>query len=338
MRLGIPWSVVFMLGPWSACLEESLGPWSPVVDEGRDKTTHSVVKAPTSKFGPWQPALRSRGVSEVSSVAESRSQRGKGSKRQGSMSLGPWGVAHKQEQGPEQRGAGMSEQSLKRARIDMAQACVAEVPHHVRAHNTPITKTSERAKDPKNVKARCSGNGRCMCVEHTKRQRPPCHRRVPAWSIVRLCVALAGMSQEEKGFIFHHMYTEASNGSGDQESGRPGESKSSIRKRWYIGEHKLCFTNFCYMMWTSPSTVREFVCIEAGPDGKRISKRHTGMPKKIAGRGRQGEHVDFFFQEYYQSAGEPLPACSQRTQQHRQGVEEPQGEQDADILQNINGQ
>ena len=153
-----------MLGPWSACLEESLGPWSSVVDEGRDKTTHSVVKAPTSKFGPWQPSMFAAWETKesASSVAESRSH--KGSKRQGSMPLGPWGAANKQEQGPEQRGAGMSEQSLKRARIDMAQACVVEVPHHVRAHNTPITKTSERAKDPKAVKARCSGNGRCMCV------------------------------------------------------------------------------------------------------------------------------------------------------------------------------
>ena len=226
-------------------------------------------------------------------------------------------------------------ESHKRPRVDLTQACILDIPHHVRAHSAQITKSSERAKDTKAIKERWAGHGRCVCAEHKKRRGPPCHRQVPVGSIVQLCSTLAGTSQEEKGFIFHHLYTQAS---ARARASRCSGEASATRIQWCIGDCKLCFTNFCYMLWTSPSTVREFVCIEAGPDAQRISKRHTGMPKKTASRGKQGEQVDFFFQEYYQSAGEPLPVCSQRVQQCSPGVEESSKEQDADILQNINGQ
>ena len=224
-------------------------------------------------------------------------------------------------------------QGVKRPRVDLTSACLVDVPQHVRGHAAPMTKSTEKAKDPKAIKARFSGNGRCVCVEHKARNGPPCHRRVALGTLVQLCVALVGMSQEEKGFIFHHMYTEASNPS-DEKSRGLGVSKRSRRLRWYIGDRKMCFTNFCYMLFTSPSTIREYVSIEAGPDGKRISKRHTSMPKRRH-KGHQGQQVDFFFQEYYQSAGEPLPQISQRRQQHSQVDGE---DVDADVLQNINGQ
>ena len=81
-----------------------------------------------------------------------------------------------------------------------------DIPHHVRGHAVPLNKMAERAKDPKAVKERYSGNGRCVCATHKAKKAPPCHRRVPVALIVQLCTALVGMSTEEKGFIFHHMY------------------------------------------------------------------------------------------------------------------------------------
>ena len=133
------------------------------------------------------------------------------------------------------------------------------------------------------------------------------------------------MSQEEKGFIFHHMYSEASRSQGDE--------VASQRLRWHIGDHRLCFTNFCFMLFVSPASVREYITIDSGPDGKRISKRRTGLPKKRK-QAQPGQEVDFFFQEYYQSAGEPLPQSHKRIR-----VQDNKGGDgvDADILQCVNG-
>ena len=47
--------------------------------------------------------------------------------------------------------------------------------------------------------------------------------------------------------------------------------------------------------------------------------------------GDPGKHVDFFFQEYYQSAGEPLPKESRRTSRVLQQTV------DADVTQVVQG-
>ena len=97
----------------------------------------------------------------------------------------------------------------------------------------------------------------------------------------------------------------------------------------------MCFRNFCHMLFIAPETVREYVTIEAGPDGKRISKRHKGPLKAPRTRGQQGIQVDFFFQEYYQSAGEPLPQVTQRL---ANSAGHGPVHEDADIVQEVNGQ
>ena len=258
------------LGPWSTAESGSpevqdLGPWSrlPNTTESRSQEVQEVH----GPLGPWSAV--SQGVNEPS---------------------------QKQQSVERKRGA-TSDQSTppkKAQRVDLTQACVLEIPNSVRGHAVPVSKKTERAKDPKAIKERYSGNGRCVCAKHKAQKAPPCHRRVPLALILQLCNALAGMSTEEKGFIFHDMYNK---GGDDEESRRSTESRCS-RRSWYIGEHEMCFTNFCYMPFYSPATVREFVTIEAGPDGKRISKRHKGSLKPERPRGQQGMQVDFFFQEY----------------------------------------
>ena len=97
----------------------------------------------------------------------------------------------------------------------------------------------------------------------------------------------------------------------------------------------MCFRNFCHMLFIAPETVREYVTIEAGPDGKRISKRHKGSLRAPRTRGQQGIQVDFFLQEYYQSAGEPLPQVTQRL---ANSASHGPVHEDADIVQEVNGQ
>ena len=167
-----------------------------------------------------------------------------------------------------------------------------DTPHHVRGHAIPVSKNTERANYPKAIKERYSGNGRCVCAMHQAQKAPPCHRRVPLALILQLCCALAGMSTQEKGFIFYQMYTASGEDEGSQ---RSTESRCSKRS-WCIGEHKMCFTNVCSMLFISPATVREFVTMEAGSDGERLSQRHKGRLKPQGRPRQQGIQVDFFFQ------------------------------------------
>ena len=344
------------LGPWSACLSEDLGPWSASALAGdrqnaapKKEAKVAPKKAPSSSssssWGPWSARLLGTPTESKSQGAprESRSQ----SKSQGvndSKSFGPWSEASLERQAasqrveeseiwgpwskPSQKRTATSDQSgppKKAQRVDLTQACVMDIPAHVRGHAVPVSKKTEMAKDPKAIKARYAGNGRCVCAAHKNKKAPPCHRRVPFALILQLCSALAGMSTEEKGFIFHQMYNA---GEEDEESRRRAELRCN-RRAWCIGEHKMCFTNFCWVLFHSPATVREFVTIEAGSDGKRMSKRHK-CSKKTGRPNKQGMQVDFFFQEYYQSAGEPLPQVTQR-----QANGNAHG--DADIVQEVDG-
>ena len=306
------------LGPWSECLQNDLGPWSSRSTPGDQdekaarKKARRPVEGPPSDFGPWQRSQLGLTTAKesASKVVKSRSHGVAEHKPQASSAQGPWDQVNKSK--------------VKGKQVDLTAACVIDIPQAVRAHQAPNTKTTEKAKDPKAIKERYLGKGRCVCAEHKDRGGQPCHRAVPLSTLIRLCIALAGMSQEEKGFIFHHMYSEAK----DQ-----GASK---RLRWHIEDHKLCFTNFCHMLFVSTSTVREYVTIEPGPDGQRISKRHTTLSKQRT-MGQPGQEVDFFFQEYYQSAGEPLPQITQRAMCQGVKAMKDGDNVDADILQSVNG-
>ena len=281
----------------------TLGPWDAVLHDGNAPSKLRGGKAATA-FGPWSacaccPSGAASGVEE---------------------SMGPWSdVSPGVEASKRLKSHGVkTSKNPKRKAIDIAQACVVDVPGQVRNHAVPVSKHLEKAKDPKAIKQRYSCQGRCACQAHKKNGSPACHRAAPLSAIIRLCIALASMSGEEKGYIFYHMYQEERERSG------------SRRQDWSIEGHKMCFTNFCYMLFMSPQTVRDFCGTEAGPDGKRISQRHQGTARTRS-LGDPGKHVDFFFQEYYQSAGEPLPKESRRTSTVLQQTV------DADVTQVVQG-
>jgi hypothetical protein len=75
--------------------------------------------------------------------------------------------------------------------------------------------------------------------------------------------------------------------------------------RWSIAGHIVCFKNFCHLLSISTATVRDYIAIV--PEKGNMSKRRKGGKPGPKQMGQQSLHVDFFFQEYYQSAGEPLP-------------------------------
>ena len=212
-----------MLGPWSASAlagdRQNAAP--------KKEAQVAPKKATTSSLGPWSARLlgtpkesrsqsRSQGVddskplgpwSEASQKGQAASQRVDGVDE--SKTLGPWSEPSQKGRSAQQKRTATSDQSrpLKKARrVDLTQACVMDIPHHVRGHAVPVSKKTERAKDPKAIKKRYSGNGRCVCAKHKAQKAPPCHRRVPLVLILQLCCALAGMSTEEKAFIFYHMY------------------------------------------------------------------------------------------------------------------------------------
>ena len=68
-----------------------------------------------------------------------------------SKAWGPWSKASQKGQSAQQKRTATSYQSTppkKAPRVDLTQACVMDIPHHVRGHAVPVSKKAERAKDP----------------------------------------------------------------------------------------------------------------------------------------------------------------------------------------------
>ena len=118
------------LGPWSACL---LG--TPT--ESRSQSRSQGVDD-SKALGPWR--------SEASQKRQAASQ-GVGD----SKALGPWSEASQKGQSAQQKRTATSYQSTppkKAPRVDLTQACVMDIPHHVRGHAAPVSKKAEMAKGP----------------------------------------------------------------------------------------------------------------------------------------------------------------------------------------------
>ena len=157
--------------------------------------------------------------------------------------MGPWSKAFlKRHFSTSDQGASrMGSQPKKAPHVSLTKSCVRALRGR---------KTKSIAKDPTAIKQRYSSNGRCICAKHRAQKAPPCHHRVPFPLILQLCSDLAEMSTEQKRFMFHHMY-KAARTDETQHATKSGRS----RTRWCIGEHKLCFRNFCYMLSCSTGTV-----------------------------------------------------------------------------------
>ena len=169
------------LGPWSSHSSQDLGPWSASSLVGDcqkaapKKKAHYVPKKSSSvkELGPWTACglgtpTESRSQAKVSGTPHKPSQKRQAASQgvEESKTWGPWGntILKRQASTSDQGASERSTRRKKAPRIDLTQACVMDIPHHVRGHSTQINKRMERAKDPKAIKARYSGKGRCACA------------------------------------------------------------------------------------------------------------------------------------------------------------------------------
>ena len=261
----------------ASAMASALGPWSQCAEVD--------VKESRSDLGPWSiPSASSR--EPIPS------------------DLGPWSIPSASSGEPVPpaplKGA-------KRKKVDVSSTTIVDLANVSRGPAL-TTKASTRASDPAQIKSRWMGPGRCVCAAHTKKNAPPCHRKVPLPAVTRASQTLATMSVAEKAFVFFGCYHDQQKPESDIGVGESmGQWSRMSRRQWSIEDHNMCYTNYCHMLSISPSTVREFVQTEPGPNGEFISKRHTSAKRGPKGLGPQAMIVDSFFQEYYQSAGEPLP-------------------------------
>ena len=106
------------------------------------------------------------------------------------------------------------------------------------------------------------------------------------------------------------------------------------RLRWSIGGRIVCFKNFCHLLSISAATVRDYTV--TAPEKGNITKRRNGGKRGPQQMGEQTLHVDFFFQEYYQSAGEPLPKMHASVEVSRGCVDEGTS-RDTDVQVEVDG-
>ena len=158
--------------------------------------------------------------------------------------------------------------------------------------------------DPKQVRARLQGEGRCTCSTGTI----PCHKDLPLRDLQSFCTAWHSMSDEEKWLMTHTMYQSVVKENGQAQQKRVG------KVAWSLHGTRLCFPNFCHLIHVGPMTIRGYInekqsATVAAPRGRRPGDRP------------QAELVDFFFMELYNSAAEALakPARGDRRPeaQHR---------------------
>jgi len=173
------------------------------------------------------------------------------------------------------------------ARVNMSEVLIsaaAKAP-------TEDQKTSKHqltGADPKQVRARLQGEGRCICSTGIV----PCHKDLPLRDLQSFCTAWHSMSNEERWLMTHTMYQNLA-----KEGGRAENKVSKVG--WSLRGTRLCLPNFCHLIHVGPMTIRGYINekqseVVAAPRGRRPGDRP------------QGELVDFYFMELYNSAAEAL--------------------------------
>ena len=190
-----------------------------------------------------------------------------------------------------------------KAKTKPVGACIsashmAAIPSQDSAAGPPkLTMREHKAQDTKSIRSRYMGEGRCLCAAHRKHGKPACHRAVSLPELLALCKVFTHMPPTARAFTMNHLYKV---GSGQQDDSQVTMQRIS----WYIGSAKVCFKNFCHLLQIGSVTVREMIACP----GKQSSQ----IPKVKRRARHQSSAVDFWFQEWWQSCAEGLPAPSKR--------------------------
>jgi len=158
----------------------------------------------------------------------------------------------------------------------------------------------ETGSDPDDVKRRLQ-NASCKC------QGRPCHRAVKLKALIAVCQLFWGLAAEERAMLLRTEYCFARETGADEEEAEPqGEDAESSRMaatEWHLCGAHVCFPMFCYLLRTGQHFVRK--AIHGESDMRAVWIGGEKMP--LRREAPQTAAVDWFFQELYQSAAEPLP-------------------------------
>ena len=160
------------------------------------------------------------------------------------------------------------------------------------------TTYQEQGADPDDVKRRLA-SATCRC----KRR---CAARVQLRSLLTVCSLFWSLTHEDRGTLLRHIYQSALGDDTDQEEEAKDSTVSKLslsRARWSIAGAQVCFPTFCALLKTGPNTVRKQIQGVPSLQRSTIGADRTPASRKHA----QSDAVDWFFQELYHSAAEPLP-------------------------------
>lgn len=159
--------------------------------------------------------------------------------------------------------------------------------------------------DPTHIKNRLKAAS-CACKDR------PCHKAVSLKSLIATCAVFWSISSAERGMMLRHEYHAAQEKSKEEdhdedeyrEDADEGQSLQRMRRvTWHLCGVPVCFPMFCHLLRTGDKFVRR--SIHGQPDWK--SNKLQGEDMSLQRRAPQTALCDWFFQELYQSAAEPLP-------------------------------
>lgn len=183
------------------------------------------------------------------------------------------------------------------------------------ANRAKPTQIESLGADPDDVKRRLA-NASCVC-------KGSCHKAVKLKPLILLCQLFWSLSSVERGMLIRHEYMAAVAPEEDQNGTLSGEQ---LRKAsWSLCGQAVCFPIFCSLLRTGEKTVRKYIA--GALDGRKsvLGGEHSPAPRNH----ERSDQVDWFFQELYQSAAEPLPEDARCSWAAAMGQEDPSSQFDS---------
>jgi len=123
----------------------------------------------------------------------------------------------------------------------------------------------------------------------------PCHRAIPFADLYSYCLSWHSLADSERWLILRTQH-------------QVGDAPTKLF--WSVQGHKVCFTNFCHLIAVGPMTIRKHLKGDIIPNAPKACTESQGPQRKVGRPRHQGNVVDFFFMELYNSSSEPLAKSS----------------------------
>ena len=191
--------------------------------------------------------------------------------------------------------AGSQGQQKQSARLDANSAALKAMSGAaaVAGRQKVANSYENHGADPDDIKRRLAATV-CKCKKR-------CAGRVQTRALLTVCSLFWSLTAEDRGMLLRHTYQSAVGD--DEDQGASSSDPSMSRVQWYIAGVQVCFPTFCALLSTGTNTVRRQ--IQGVPSLQRSNIGGDHMP--ASRKHGQSDAVDWFFQELYHSAAEPLP-------------------------------